>query len=234
MTKIPLLYLEKLSKTYGHYLALDAIDLTLEAGQIVGLLGPNGSGKTSLLKLINGLLQPDSGTLLIQGQKPSLASKKIISYLPDLDHFHPDMKINQLVGYFQDFYPDFRASKAQELLDELALDGQRPFKDLDKALKAKVKLILAMSRQADLYLLDDPICQGDPANSAYILRIIKENRPKEASVLIASHLPVDLEEILDQVIFIKAGKILLHEPKEKLYQEKQESIEQIFRFQYRL
>ena len=199
-----------LSKAYGKKRALDHVDLHLEPGKIIGLLGPNGSGKTTLMKLANGLLQPTEGSITIAGSVPGPATKEIVSYLPDAAWLPDWMRVEQLVEMFHDFYADFDPARAGEMLAKLELDPKAPLKTLSKGNKEKVQLILAMSRAAKLYLLDEPIGGVDPAARDYILHTILSNYSEDATVVISTHLIGDIEPVLDEAIFLKEGKIFAH------------------------
>lgn len=220
---------QQLSKTYGKLHALKSIDLDLERGRIVGLLGPNGSGKTTLIKLINGLLQPTKGKVEVNGQPIGVASKKIVSYLPDHTYLNDWMKVKDLVQFFADCYQDFDQRLAYKLLSDLRIDEKQLLKALSKGNKEKVQLILVMSRHAQLYLLDEPIAGVDPAARDYILRTIMQNYNKDATVIISTHLIADVEGILDDVIFLKEGEIVLKQDKNSLVEEKQMTVDALFR-----
>lgn len=200
----PILECSGLSKQYtsGCY-ALNNLNLSLERGQIIGLLGPNGSGKTTFIKLINDLLTPTSGQILIDGKLPGVDTKAMISYLPERTHLDQTMKIKDLIKYFADFYEDFRAERAFTMLKDLNIDQNARLKNLSKGTKEKVQLILVMSRDAKLYILDEPIGGVDPAARDYILHTILNNYNEEATILLSTHLIHDIESILDQVIFIR-------------------------------
>ena len=200
-----------LSKNYGQKAALKNINLTIEPGQIVGLLGPNGSGKTTLIKLINGLLQPSSGTIRVNGIKPGMETKAIVSYLSDKNYLSDWMRVEDIVHMFNDFYADFNMQKALDMLKDLDIDYKQKFKTLSKGTKEKVQVILVMAREAKLYVLDEPIAGVDPAARDYILRTILKNYNPEATVIISTHLIQDVEQIFDSVIFINNGEIALHE-----------------------
>lgn len=234
MNPYPLLYLEHVQKNYGESAALTNVNLAIQPGKIIGLLGPNGSGKTTLIKLINGLLQPTFGTIYLKGNTPSPESKKFVSYLPDTTYLNDNLKVEEALTFFQDFYEDFNLSKAYQLLNDLNINVKDSFKNLSKGNKEKVQLILVMSRQADLYILDEPIGGVDPAARDYILRTIIQNRSPHSSVIISTHLIADIEPILDEVIFINQGSILIHENAANLRQRYQQSIDEIFRYQFRL
>ena len=234
MSTSSLLRLEHVQKNYGKTEALSGVNLDIQPGRIVGLLGPNGSGKTTIIKLINGLLQPTSGQVLINGEKPSPKTKKVVSYLPDTTYLGDNMKIKEVFAMFKDFYSDFDEEKANHLLEDLNLDEKSRLKNLSKGNKEKVQLILVMSRKADLYVLDEPIGGVDPAARDYILRTIIQNRRPNSSVLISTHLIADVEQVLDEALFINQGRILLHENTTVLRNQYGKSIDEIFREQFRM
>ena len=227
-------YLDHVTKNYGHEVALMDVSLNIQPGRIIGLLGPNGSGKTTIIKLINGLLQPSLGNIYIHGQLPSPASKKVVSYLPDTTYLNENMKIIDAIRYFQDFYADFNVQRAYQLLNDLHLQPNQKLNSLSKGNKEKVQLILVMSREADLYVLDEPIGGVDPAARDYILRTIIQNRRPNSSVLISTHLIADIEQVLDEAIFINQGRILLHENTTVMRNQYGKSIDEIFRDQFRV
>ncbi len=234
MNQYPLVYLDHVTKNYGHEVALMDVSLNIQPGRIIGLLGPNGSGKTTIIKLINGLLQPSLGNIYIHGQLPSPASKKVVSYLPDTTYLNENMKIIDTINYFQDFYADFNVQRAYQLLNDLHLHPSQKLNSLSKGNKEKVQLILVMSREADLYVLDEPIGGVDPAARDYILRTIIQNRRPNSSVLISTHLIADIEQVLDEAIFINQGRILLHENTTVMRNQHGKSIDEIFRDQFRV
>ncbi|AEH55277.1 ABC transporter ATP-binding protein [Streptococcus parasanguinis] len=234
MNQYPLVYLDHVTKNYGHEVALMDVSLNIQPGRIIGLLGPNGSGKTTIIKLINGLLQPSLGNIYIHGQLPSPASKKVVSYLPDTTYLNENMKIIDAIRYFQDFYADFNVQRAYQLLNDLHLQPNQKLNSLSKGNKEKVQLILVMSREADLYVLDEPIGGVDPAARDYILRTIIQNRRLNSSVLISTHLIADIEQVLDEAIFINQGRILLHENTTVMRNQYGKSIDEIFRDQFRV
>ena len=234
MNQYPLVYLDHVTKNYGHEVALMDVSLNIQPGRIIGLLGPNGSGKTTIIKLINGLLQPSLGNIYIHGQLPSPASKKVGSYLPDTTYLNENMKIIDAIRYFQDFYADFNVQRAYQLLNDLHLQPNQKLNSLSKGNKEKVQLILVMSREADLYVLDEPIGGVDPAARDYILRTIIQNRRPNSSVLISTHLIADIEQVLDEAIFINQGRILLHENTTVMRNQHGKSIDEIFRDQFRV
>lgn len=218
-----------LSKNYGQKAALKNVNLTIEPGQIVGLLGPNGSGKTTLIKLINGLLQPSSGTIRVNGIKPGMETKAIVSYLSDKNYLSDWMRVEDIVHMFNDFYADFNMQKALDMLKDLDIDYKQKFKTLSKGTKEKVQLILVMAREAKLYVLDEPIAGVDPAARDYILRTILKNYNPEATVIISTHLIQDVEQIFDSVIFINNGEIALYETVDDVRFKFNKSVDQLFR-----
>ena len=221
---------EKLTKVYGkEKTALDGIDLELDFGRIVGLLGPNGSGKTTLLKLANGLLQPTEGRIRIAGMAPGPETKELVSYLPDADWLPDWMRVEQLVEMFHEFYADFDPAKANEMLARLELEPKARLKTLSKGNKEKVQLILAMSRAAKLYLLDEPIGGVDPAARDYILNTILTNYSRDASVIISTHLIEDVEPVLDEAVFLKNGRIFAHRSVDELRETEGMSVDAYFR-----
>lgn len=222
-----------LTKRFGGVTALDAIDLSLESGKIIGLLGPNGSGKTTLIKLMNGLLTPTSGEIAVCSMKPGVETKKLVSYLPDKPFLYSSMTVRQIVRMYKDFYADFREELAFGMLSGLNVDPSARLKTLSKGNQEKVALVLVMSRNAKLYVLDEPIAGVDPATRDYIISTIINNYNPEASVIISTHLIIDIENVLDEVIFINEGKISLHRNVEELKAEKGKSVDEIFREVYR-
>ena len=234
MTQYPLVYLDHVQKLYGKHTALYDVSVNIQPGRIIGLLGPNGSGKTTIIKLINGLLQPTSGNVYIHGQRPSIETKKVISYLPDTTYLDENMKISDAIRFFQDFYSDFNVARAHKLLTDLQLRPEQRLRQLSKGNKEKVQLILVMSREADLYILDEPIGGVDPAARDYILRTIIQNRRPNSSVLISTHLIADVEQVLDEALFINQGRIMLHENTTVLRNKYGKSIDAIFREQFRM
>ena len=222
-----------LTKSYGAKAALDAVELTIEPGRIVGLLGPNGSGKTTLIKLANGLLTPTSGEILIDGKKPSRATKTIVSYLPDRDTLPGWMTIAQALDYYGDFYADFRRGAAEAMLANLALDRTQKIKTLSKGMREKLQLILTMSREAKLYLLDEPIGGVDPATRDYILSTIIANYNPDAAVVISTHLISDVENVLDDVVFLNQGEVVLRSSADDIRQSRGMSVDALFREVFR-
>lgn len=224
-----LLRCDGITKKYDPLIALNNIDLSIEGGRIIGLLGPNGSGKTTLIKLINGLLTPTSGSLTVCGGAPGVETKKVVAYLPDSNYLNSWMTVGQLVDMFCDFYEDFRRDTAIEMLTRLGITTGVRLKTLSKGNKEKVSLILVMSRSAKLYVLDEPIAGVDPATRDYIISTIIGNYNPEASVIISTHLISDIEQVLDEVIFINNGNIVLHKSVDAIREESGKSADELFR-----
>ncbi len=224
---------KNVNKSYGKKLALDDVSFSIKKGKIVGLLGPNGSGKTTIIKLINDLLVEDNGSILIEGKKPGIDTKKKVAYLPERTYLNMNVKVTDLLKYFEDFYDDFDINKATELLKKLNIGGNDKLKTMSKGTKEKVQLILVMSRKADLYVLDEPIGGVDPAGRDYILETILTNFNEDSSLLISTHLISDIENILDDVIFIKNGKIVLNENAENIREKTGKTIDSLFREEFK-
>lgn len=229
----PILECRDLCKRYGSVQALDHVNLRLEPGRIVGLLGPNGSGKTTLIKMANGLLTWEHGDLLIDGMVPGAATKSIVSYLPERTYLSDWMTAAQTIDFFEDFYPDFRRDRAEDMLLRLNVPLDRKIRQLSKGTREKVQLILVMSRKAKLYLLDEPIGGVDPATRDYILSTIIGNYDPEATVLISTHLIADVEQVLDEVVFISQGQIVLQKSVDEIREEQGKSVDQLFREVFR-
>ena len=224
---------QNLTKRYGKLTALDNIDLELESGRIVGLLGPHGSGKTTLIKLANRLLQPTSGSILIDGKAPGVETKKIIAYLPDKEYLPDWMNTRQLMHFYGDFYDDFDPRRASVMLSSLDIPSDMVLKKMSKGTREKVQLILTMSRRAKVYLLDEPIAGVDPAARDYILRTIIQNYEENSLVLISTHLIADVESVLDEAVFLKQGHIVLHKPADEIRTETGKSVDEYFREVFR-
>ncbi len=222
-----------LTKFYHGVPALNNIELSVEKGKIVGLLGPNGSGKTTLIKLANGLLTPTGGEILINGVPVGVDSKMIVSYLPDRNFLSQWFTVKQMVQYFEDFYLDFSSQRAYEMLKGLGIDVTRKIKTLSKGTQEKVELILVMSRNAKLYLLDEPIAGVDPATRDYILRTIISNYNEDATIIISTHLIADVEQILSDVIFINNGSIVLKDSADSIREKHGQSVDGFFREVFR-
>ncbi len=218
-----------LTKQFGYRPALKGVNLSVERGRIVGLLGPNGSGKSTLIKLANGLITPTSGEILIDGKAPGVETRKIVSYLPDKNYLNDWMTVEQLVGFFENFYEDFSRETAMDMLRRLDISPKDRLKALSKGTREKVQLILVMSRRAQLYLLDEPIGGVDPAARDYILHTIISNYNENASVIISTHLISDVESVLDDVIFISAGEIVLTSSVDEIREQRDQSVDALFR-----
>lgn len=218
-----------LSKFYSNQIALSNVNLQIRKGRIVGLLGPNGSGKTTLIKLTNGLLTPTCGEILINGEAVGVNSKKIISYLPDHNFLPQWMTVNQIIKFFSDFYEDFNVKKADQMLSSLSIDKSRKIKTLSKGNQEKVALILTMSREAKLFMLDEPIAGVDPATRDYILRTIISNYTEDATIIISTHLIADVEKVLSDVIFINNGEIALCDTVDNIRLNHGMSVDEYFR-----
>ncbi|MCQ2436123.1 MAG: ABC transporter ATP-binding protein [Clostridia bacterium] len=224
---------EHLTKCYHNTTALEDVSFTLQGGKIIGLLGPNGSGKTTLIKLINGLLTPTSGGIFVDGNKPGAETKKIVAYLPDNSFLNNWMTAKQIVELFDDFYADFRPELAFEMLKNLGINPDQKLKTLSKGNKEKVCLILVMSRNAMLYVLDEPIAAVDPATRDYIISTILNNYNKDSSVIISTHLISDVEQILDEVLFLKNGRLIMQKTVDDIREENGKSVDALFREVFR-
>lgn len=225
--------LENVVKRYGKKEALKGINLDIPKGKIVGFLGPNGSGKSTMIKLLNGLLQPDEGNIEIAGMKPSIETKKIVSYLPERTYLSEWMKMKDLLKFFSDFYEDFDLEKAEEMIEALNINIDEKIKDMSKGTKEKVQLILVMSRNADVYILDEPIGGVDPAARSFIMRTILQNFSEESTLIIATHLISEIENICDEIIFLSYGEIKLQGNVDEIREEKGKSIDALFREEFR-
>ena len=225
----PILECKGLTRKFNHFFALSNVDLTLERGEIIGRLGPNGSGKTTLIKLINGLLLPTDGQITVNGSVPGVETKKIVSYLPERGCLDERRRISELISYYSDFYSDFDVSRAHTMLKDLDIDPSLRLKTLSKGTKEKVQLILVMSRDAQLYVLDEPIGGVDPAARDYILRTILTNYKEDASVLISTHLIADVENVLDRVLFLQNGQITLNASVDEIRSGHKKSVDALFR-----
>ena len=229
MINMNILEIKNLNVTLGNKEILKDINLTIPKGKIVGLLGKNGAGKSTLIKSINDLLTPSSGSILVKDNKIGVESKKVISYLPERTYLNKQMKVYEVISYFKDFYDDFDDNKAKKLLKDLDLDINETLSKMSKGMQEKVQLVLVMSRNADLYILDEPLGGVDPATRDYILDTILSNFNESASVIISTHLISDIEKILDEVIFIDKGSVILQSEADKLRNKEKSSIDEIFR-----
>lgn len=229
MSEKNIIEIKNLTKTYGPKVALNDVSFNLEGGRIVGLLGPNGSGKTTLIKILNGLLKDYKGSVRIKGQKPNTYTKSIISYLPDETYFEEWMKARDALSMFHDLYKDFNLEKCLGLMKRMELNPDMKIKTMSKGMKEKFQLALVMSRDALVYVLDEPIGGVDPAARELILEIILNNYSEDSIVIISTHLISDIEKIFEEVIFIKEGNLIYHRNAEELRTEKGKSIDEIFR-----
>lgn len=228
-----LVQVNNLYKYYGPKKALDNVNLTIGSGKIIGLLGPNGSGKTSLIKILNGLMQPSAGEVLIAGNKPGVISKTEVSYLPDRPYFADWMRVRDMLNLFRDFYWDFDYERAENMCKALGIDPKAKIKTLSKGMKEKMQLILVMSRTAKLYLLDEPIAGVDPAARDLIMDTILANYNPESTIIISTHLIGDIERVLDEVIFLKDGQIILHDSTDAVREREGKSVDALFREMFR-
>ena len=224
-----LLEIRNVSKKFDNKKILDNINLKLSKGKIIGLLGKNGAGKTTLIKLINNLLTIDEGKILFKGKEIGVYSKEHISYLPERTYLDKSMKVREVIEYFSEFYKNFNTDRAYKLLKDLNLDLETRIVKMSKGMQEKLQLILVMSRDADLYVLDEPLSGVDPATRDYILDTILSNFKEGSSILISTHLISDIERILDEVIFIDEGKIVLSSSADDIRNKENASIDEIFR-----
>ena len=218
-----------LVKRFGPTVALDGMTLAVEPGRIVGLLGPNGSGKTTLIKLANGLLVPDAGEIWVDGHQPGRESHAVVSYLPERNSLPLWMTVDQLQDFYADFFADFQRKRSEEMLDKLEIQPKQKLRQMSKGTREKVQLILTMSRQAKLYLLDEPIGGVDPAARDYILNTILTNYSRDASVIISTHLIEDVEPVLDEAIFLKEGTVFAHRSVDEIRENEGMSVDAYFR-----
>ena len=225
----PILECRNLTKYYDNKIALNKINLSLERGKIIGLLGPNGSGKTTLIKLLNGLLVPTEGSIFVDGHTPGLETKKIVSYLPERTYLSMHMRVSEIINYFADFYSDFDRSRAYDMLKHLNINPSDRLHTMSKGTKEKIQLILVMSRRASLYCLDEPIAGVDPAARDYILSTILNNYDENATIIISTHLISDVENILDDVVFIQDGQIRLSDSVDNIRFNQGKSVDSLFR-----
>ena len=223
-----------LCKRFSNTLALDTVDLEVGRGKIIGLLGPNGSGKTTLIKILNGLIKPTLGDVRIDGEEPGVHTKSIVSYLPDRTYFADWMTVNDVVKMFSEFYRDFDMERALDMCAAMNIGISDRIRTMSKGTKEKVQLILVMSRKAELYLLDEPIAGVDPAARDYILTTIINNYNEEGTVIISTHLISDIERILDEVIFIRNGKIVRHEAVDDIKEKEGKSLDEVFKDSFKM
>lgn len=228
-----LVEVRNVTKKYGQNEVLKNVNLRFESGKIIGLLGPNGSGKTTIIKLLNGLIPKTSGEILIEGKEIGVSSKKIISYLPEKTYLDDSLSVKDCIKFFEDFYEDFDTAKAYQLIDKLNINYNQKIKTLSKGTKEKVQLILVMSRRAKIYILDEPIAGVDPAARDYILDTIMSNFEEGATLIICTHLISDIERILDEVVFLRNGMVLLHDDADNVRSKYNGSIDEAFREVFR-
>lgn len=220
---------KNLTVKYGKKVALENFSIELQEGRIIGILGPNGSGKTTLIKTLSGLISKAEGEIVIAGKNIGIDTKKVVSYLPERPYFPSSMKVKEMINFFSDFYDDFQPQTAYEMLERLDISADDKIKSLSKGTREKVQLVLVMSRKARVYLLDEPMGGVDPAARDYILRTILTNYSEDASVIISTHLIQDVEQVLDDVIFIKNGKLALFKSADEIREENEKSIDGLFR-----
>lgn len=220
---------KNLSKSFGYKKAISNVNLSIPKGKIIGLLGPNGSGKSTFMKLLNDLLTPTNGEILIGGYKPGIETKRIVSYLPEKTYLNDWMRVSDIITLFKDFYEDFDESKAYDMLRKLNIDSSDRLKTMSKGTKEKVQLILVMSREAQLYLLDEPIGGVDPAARDYILNTIISNYNENATIIISTHLISDIEKVLDDIIFIRDGEIVFSKTVDEIRDQEGKSVDSLFR-----
>lgn len=233
MDENTVLYVDQVEKSYGKKKVLKGMSFEIGKGKIVGFLGPNGCGKTTLVKLINGLIPITSGNIRVCGYEIGKDTKARVSYLPERTYLNNWMRVKDILEFFDDLYDDFDRSKAEQMLYDMKINLRDKLKNMSKGTKEKVQLILVMSRDADLYILDEPIAGVDPAARSYIMKTILTNLPEESSLLIVTHLISDIETICDEIIFVNGGKVLLHEETEYLREKYNKSIDAIFREEFK-
>lgn len=227
--EIPILECRDLVKKYAVMPVLSGLNLTLGRGKIIGLLGPNGCGKTTLIKLINGLLVPTAGEIKVGGMSPGIETKKIVSYLPERTYLSEWMTAGDTLSFFQDFYEDFDRAKAEDMLKRLKILTTDRFRAMSKGTREKLQLVLVMSRKAQLYVLDEPIGGVDPAAREYILKTIISNYSENATVLISTHLIADIEQVLDEFVFLSAGQAAMHASVDEIRENQGKSVDALFR-----
>ncbi|OEF97176.1 ABC transporter ATP-binding protein [Desulfuribacillus alkaliarsenatis] len=228
-----LLEITRLNKNYGKQTALKNVSFNISPGRIVGLLGPNGSGKTTIIKIINGLIADYNGDVLVDGHMPGIETKSIVSYLPDKMALPEWLKAKDAVKVYTDFFADFDSTRAKELLESLKVPEDKRISELSKGMKEKLLLVLTMSRRANLYILDEPIAGVDPAAREVILSTILNNFADGSSILLSTHIISDVETIFDDIIFLKDGEIVLSGEAESLRLDNKQSIDQLFREVFR-
>ncbi|MEF9952757.1 ABC transporter ATP-binding protein [Clostridium sp.] len=220
---------KNLTKKYGKKVAIDDFNLSIPKGKIVGLLGPNGVGKTTLIKTIAGLLKYSSGSMKIQGIEPGVETKKIVAYLPDREFLYQWMSINESINFFKKSFSDFNEDKARRLISDLNLSPKQKIKSLSKGNQERVNISLTISRDAKLFVMDEPLAAVDPSTRDKIIKIITENMNRESSMIISTHLINDVDVMFDQVVFMNEGKVVLYDDVEILRQKHNKSIEDLFK-----
>ncbi len=233
MNETPIFECSELIKKFGSKTALDGISLEVGRGKIVGLLGPNGSGKTTLIKILNGLIPQTKGQVFIDGEKPGVYTRSVVSYLPDKNYFADWMKVQDILDMFEDFYEDFDRDRAENMCISLGVSLKDRIKALSKGTKEKVQLTMVMCRKAQLYLLDEPIAGVDPAAREFILKLITDNFAQNSTIVISTHLVADIENILDEVIFIKNGKIIRQSSVESIKANEGKTVDELFRTEFK-
>ena len=228
-----LVEIKELGKCYGKKKVMNNLSLSLESGRIVGILGPNGSGKSTLIKMMAGVLKPTSGQITINGYPVGVNTKKIVSYLPERTYLNPSMKVKEAVDYFADFYEDFSKQKALDMLEKFGINEQDKIKSLSKGTREKVQIVLVMSREAEVYLLDEPMGGVDPAARDYILNTIIRNYSEDALVVMSTHLISDIERVLDEAVFINRGNIVFHRSVDEIRETEHKSVDELFREVFR-
>ena len=221
--------IKNLSKNYKSHKVIENMNVTFPGGKIIGILGPNGSGKSTLIKMLAGVLQPNKGQILIDGEPVGVKSKAMVSYLPERTYLNPSKRVSDIIAFFKDFYADFSPERANTMLEKFGVDPQAKIKNLSKGMREKVQIVLVMSRDAKLYLLDEPMGGVDPAARDYILRTIIENYNEDSTILITTHLISDIEKVLDDVVFIRDGGIFLNDSVDNIRTNYKKSVDELFR-----
>ena len=221
--------IKSLSKNYKSRKVIENMNVTFQGGKIIGILGPNGSGKSTLIKMLAGVLQPNTGQILIDGNPVGVKSKAMVSYLPERTYLNPSKRVSDIIAFFKDFYADFSPERANAMLEKFGIDPQAKIKSLSKGMREKVQIVLVMSRDAKLYLLDEPMGGVDPAARDYILRTIIENYNEDSTILITTHLISDIEKVLDDVVFIRDGGIFLNDSVDNIRTNYKKSVDELFR-----
>lgn len=225
--------INNLTKRFSQITALDNFSIKLPKGKVIGMLGPNGSGKTTLIKILTNLSMQYEGEVLINGQKPGIETKKIVSYLPDCNFLSDSWTVNDAIEYFVDFFVDFDDQKARNLISQLGINFNQKIKTLSKGTKEKVHLVLVLSRNAELYIFDEPIAGVDPAARDLIFKLILENYNKNGTILMATHLILEAETIFDYAFFINNGRLALYDSVENIKNKTGKTLDQLFREIYR-